>query len=154
MKRRRGPSSVVLGSATIVLTVPSLPTSAPQHSCGYVCWPCSRIAVSTAEEIVSCWLLIESPEAVVQVLLRAVRKHRNDNAALQTPRDIEHRRHRRSGRDAGEQPFFPRQPAHHAIGSLRIHAQVLVRKRRVVNRRHDRRLHVLQSLEPVERTLR
>src|SRR4029079_12359836 len=108
MNRRRGPSSVVLGSATIAVTAPSRPTSAPQHSCGYVSWPWMRIAASTPDVMVRRWVLIDRPEAFVQVFFRAVGKHRDDDAALQARGDVEHRGDRCAGRDARQQALLAR----------------------------------------------
>ena len=78
------------------------------------------------------------------------------NTVTTTPRragarHVQRRRQRRARRNAGQQPFLARQPPHHVVRLLGAHAQVLVGERRVVNPRHDRRLHVLQPLEPVER---
>src|SRR6185436_18120166 len=119
MKRRRGPSSVVLGSATTAVTAPSRPTSAPQHSWGYVSCPCCRMAAFTPGVILSA-SLIERPEAFVEVFLRAVGKHRDDDAAVDGPGDVEHRRDRRARRDAGEQPFLARQTPHHPVGAFGV----------------------------------
>src|SRR3954466_9612223 len=94
MKRRRGPSSVVFGSARIAVTDPSRPTSAPQHSCGYVACPCSRIARSTAAvTAIRRSLVMGAPERLVEVFLGAVGKDGDDHTAVQSFRDVQHRRH-------------------------------------------------------------
>src|SRR4051812_309646 len=112
MKRRRGPSSVVFGSATMAVTNRSRPTSAPQHSCGYVSWPCARMAASTAGVTINARsLLIERPEIFVEVFFRAVGKHRHDDAAIDRLCDVEHRRDRGAGGNSREHSFFAREAA-------------------------------------------
>src|SRR3954469_22233061 len=110
MKRRRGPSSVVFGSATIAVTDPSRPTSAPQHSCGYVSCPCARIAASTSAVMISARpLLIERPETFVEIFFAAVRKDGRDDAAIDRLRHVEHRRDGGARGNPGEHPLLARE---------------------------------------------
>src|SRR5205807_755378 len=97
--RRRGPSSVVFGKATTAVTRSSVPTIAPQHSCGYVSWPCARIARSTSAVIVNARLFIVArvPERFVEIFFGAVRKDGDDNSTIETTRDVEHCDDRRAG---------------------------------------------------------
>ena len=58
---------------------------------------------------------------------------------------------RRARRDARQQPFLAREAPHHPVRALGVDPQIFVGERRIVDAGHDRRLHVLQPLEPVER---
>src|SRR6185295_5011690 len=98
-----GPSWVVFGRSSRSVTRLSRPSSAPQHSCGYVCCPCARIPASTAAPIVSRRSIMDVPEALVEILLRAVREDGDDDAAREPAGDVEHRRDRGAGGDPGEQ---------------------------------------------------
>jgi len=54
---------------------------------------------------------MDIPELLAQVLLRPIRKHGDDDTAIETPGDIQ--RHREGGtrRDPREKSFFARRPA-------------------------------------------
>src|SRR5437588_4074694 len=138
----------------------SRPRSAPQHSYGYVSAPCARILSAK-------WLLIQSvvspamstlrlvlvPKAFVQVLGRGIRKNRDHHRAqlLRDPRGYGEATQQRSGRaGADEQAFFPRQALHQPIRVFRCDRQILIRELVIINRRHNRRGHVLPAFQAVE----
>src|SRR5947209_14827999 len=62
----------------------------PQHSCGYVSCPWRRIASSTALDNVRRVSRIGGPEFVGQILLRAVRKNRDDEDRKSTRLNSSH----------------------------------------------------------------
>src|SRR5882762_141204 len=112
------------------------------------------MAASTPEPSVSRRSVIGAPEALVQILLRAVRKHGDDDAALEPPGDVEHRGDRRARRDAREQAFLTRQSTHHPVRALRFNPQILVGERWIVYARHPRPRRALPASHALERPLR
>src|SRR6185312_16926264 len=119
MNRRRGPSSVVFGSATVAVTRLPLPTSAPQHSCGYVSSPCRRISPS----IVSLTISLVIPELLGQIFFGAVRTNGHDDARFQILRHLQDRGDRRARRYARHHAFFAREPAYHVERIFTFDAQ-------------------------------
>src|SRR5262245_20879035 len=110
------------------------PTSAPQHSCGYVSCPCERIDCSTSLVMInrrSAGILLRGPEGFGQILLRAVGENRDDGATLETLRHVDGRGDRRARGNPREHSFLPREPANHAIGALGVDPQILVGERRI-----------------------
>src|SRR5262245_17698427 len=110
----------MLGNATVDVTSPSRPTSAPQHSCGYVSTPWVRIASATSGVN---WRLLSTsvhsaderpfgrllPEPFGQVLLAAIAEDRDDHAVGDRVGDTQRRRERRAARDTDEQSLFQRE---------------------------------------------
>src|SRR5580704_10268981 len=108
----------MFGSATVSVTRPSPPTSAPQHSCGYVSCPWSRMASSIAADTVSRASGIDGPEFIGEILFRAVGKNRHNDPALESLCHVEHDRQRGAGGDAAEQPFLAGESPHHLVRPL------------------------------------
>ncbi len=54
------------------------------------------------------------------------------------------------GGNADQQPLFARQPARHRIGGFGRHFNFTVRQPRIIDARHNRGLHVLQTFQSIE----
>ena len=103
------------------------PSSAPQHSCGYVSSPCARRLSYTARGTRSTLIASSqnrslryfSAESGSTVTITACRP------AAASSRAIVRQRHHRGRRgDADQQPLFTRQPLRHLVGRLGLNRNV------------------------------
>ena len=97
-----------------------VPTSAPQHSCGYVSSPCRRIARVDRRAIND--QRVAQSSAVQNVSVRYFSAPSGKTVTM-TPRSSRRatssdRGERRAGRDADQQPFLAREPPHHLVRAL------------------------------------
>src|SRR5918999_5501496 len=98
--------------------------------------------------------LLLLPEALGEVLVRPVAQDGDDDARLDLFGHLQRRGDRGPRGDADEHALLARHALDHLVGSLGRGASVLVGYRRVVDRGHDRALHVLHALQPVKRRFR
>src|SRR5918998_5385591 len=94
------------------------------------------------------------PEALGEVLVRRVAQDGDDYARLDLLRHLQRRGDRGPGGDTDEYALLARHALDHLVGTLGRGAPVLVGYCGVVDRGHDRALHVLHALQPVKRRFR
>src|SRR5918998_1642688 len=94
------------------------------------------------------------PEALGEVLVRPVAQDGDDDAPLDLLRHLQRRGDCSPGGDTDEYALLARHALDHLVGHLGRGAPFLIGYRRVVDRGHDRALHVLHALQPVKRRFR
>src|SRR2546422_3992644 len=169
------------GSISRMTRAPSsiTPSSKPPHSSGNARSPwrliwssCSGVSLTVIGGwwlVVGGWWLVESdtnhqppttnhyfsllPKFFAQILAGVVAKDGDDHAFVNPFGDPHRRDDVGRGRNPDEPAFAPRQSFDHRVRLLRGDFDFFIGKRRVVDARHDGRLHVLQSFEAVKRRI-
>src|SRR5919112_5060317 len=98
--------------------------------------------------------LLLLPEALGEVLVSPVAQDGDDDARLDPLGHLQRRGDRGPRGDADEHALLARHALDHLVGPFGRGAPVLIGYRRVVDRGHDRALHVLHALEAVKRRFR
>src|ERR671921_2994125 len=86
------------------------------------------------------------PEALGEVLVRAVAENGDDYPRLQLSRHAQRCRYRGSGGDADQDALLASDTLHHLVGILGRRAKVLLGDGGIVDLRDDRARHVLHAL--------
>src|SRR3712207_5186760 len=155
MRKRRErssswPFSARQTSTTIFISPTSIPTMAPAHSSGYASFACSWMCPTSPRPILSGNDSI-LPEALGEVLVGPVAQDGYDGAGLDLARDLQRHRDRGPRGDADEDALLARHALDHLVGLFGRGPPVLIGYARIVDGGDDSALHVLHTLEPVER---
>src|SRR5262249_55896651 len=122
------------------------PNSKPPHSSGKVRSPWRLICSSCSD--VSLTLI---PEFLAQIFAGVIAQDGDDDALVNSLGDCHCRDDVGPGRNPDEPAFATRQPFDHVMRVFRADFELFVRDRRIVDARHDRRLHMLHPFKAVKR---
>src|SRR5262249_54619271 len=133
---------------------PSRNSRTPHASCGYSASACAI----TLERIAGGMVTIASPvaqRARLEVAVAAVRKDRNDRPSLtlggNLPRNAQSTDHGSARRPRAKQTFFREQAIRHLPALVGADRDLLIELFFAIDRGDDRRGHVLESFEAMER---